>query len=106
MGVEMKKHIRPVSIISISLALLIIVLGGGCGNSGKSSAPISEVKDRHMPELMAVPGVVGVGIGGTTGDKRIVVYLENNSPELRARIPSELEGYRVVTELTGAIKPL
>jgi hypothetical protein len=102
----MKKHMSMASIISILLALLIMVIGVGCGNSGKDSASISEVKDRHTPELMAIPGVVGVGIGGTAGEERIVVYLENGSPELKARIPAELEGYEVVVEVTGTIKPL
>lgn len=93
--------------IILILAILAISLGGcGGGSSNKNASSISEVKDRHTQELMAIPGVVGVGIGGTAKDMRIVVYLENASPSLQERIPAELEGYEVITEVTGAIKPL
>ena len=95
------------------LALMMAVSAFGCGGSkgggiggGGEASSLSEVKERHTPELMAIPGVVGVGIGGTPGEEHLVVYLENGSPELKARIPTELEGYKVATVVTGAIKPL
>jgi hypothetical protein len=72
---------------------------------GEAAADIFQVKDANTAELMSVPGVVGVGIGGTAGEMHIVVYLENASPELKARIPSELGGYPVVVEVTGTITP-
>ncbi len=47
---------------------------------GEAAADIFQVKDANTAELMSIPGVVGVGIGGTAGEMRIVVYLENGSP--------------------------
>ena len=72
---------------------------------GEAAADIFQAKDANTAALMAIPGVVGVGIGGTAGEMRIVVYLENASPELKARIPTELGGYPVAVEVTGAITP-
>ena len=101
----MRKHLNGFAIILVVSILAISLFGCG-GSNSKGASSISEVKDRHVQELMSIPGVVGVGIGGTAGEERLVVYLENGSPELRARIPAELEDYEVVVEVTGAIKPL
>ncbi|MHB8895621.1 MAG: hypothetical protein ACYC99_10655 [Candidatus Geothermincolia bacterium] len=69
-----------------------------------TSTTIEGVKARHTAELMAMPGVAGVGIGQVNGRKVITVYLESSSPELKAGIPGTLEGFEVVTEVTGPIK--
>lgn len=73
----------------------IVVLG---------STSIGEVKDRHEMELLSIPGVVGVGISSRDGEPVIVVYLESDSPALQASIPTELEGFQVVSEVTGPIE--
>ncbi len=100
----MRKHLNGFAIILVVSILAISLFGCGVSNGGGAS--ISEVKDRHVQELMSIPGVVGVGVGGAPGEEHLVVYLENGSPELRARNPAELEGYEVIVEDTGAIKPL
>jgi hypothetical protein len=75
-------------------------------NKDESRADIFQVKDRHTEELMAIPGVVGVGIGGLPDKNRITVYLEDDSAGLRAKIPSEIEGFEVDIDVTGPIRPL
>jgi hypothetical protein len=73
----------------------IVVLG---------TTSIGEIKDRHEMELLSIPGVVGMGISSRFGEPVIVVYLESDSPELAAAVPAELEGFRVITEVTGPIE--
>ena len=68
------------------------------------STAIGEVVDRHQAELLSIDGVMGLGISSRDREPVIVVYLENDSPELGARIPAELEGFRIVTEVTGPIE--
>lgn len=67
---------------------------------------IGEVKDRHEREIMSIPGVTGYGISSRDGRPVIVVMLENDSPGLQSRIPTELEGFEVVTEVTGPVEAL
>lgn len=79
--------------------------GAVCVLEEEAPDDIFRVKEENAAALMGIPGVVGVGIGGAAGEMCIVVYLENPSPELKSRIPSELGGYPVVTRFTGAIAP-
>jgi len=77
--------------------------GGGDSGNGRYGE-ILEVKNRHEDELMAINGVVGVGIGEGNGSPCIVVYLENDSKELESRVPEWVEGFPVITEVTGPIE--
>jgi hypothetical protein len=68
------------------------------------STAIGEAMDRHRAALLSIEGVVGLGIASRDGEPVIVVYLENHSPELEGKVPAELEGFRIVTEVTGPIE--
>lgn len=57
----------------------------------------------HTDSLMALPGVTGTAIGLCDGVRCIKVLVADSNPDTRARIPSRLEGYRVVVEVTGSI---
>lgn len=68
---------------------------------------IREAKAKHEAWLMAQPGVVSVGIGkGAGGGPAIVVGLDRERTETVERLPQELEGYAVRTEVVGPIRPL
>jgi len=57
-------------------------------------------------ELLAIPDVVGVYVG-TIGNERqlcLKVMLARANPESERKIPRMIEGYRVVTEVTGEIE--
>jgi hypothetical protein len=52
---------------------------------------------------MAIPGVVGVGIGGSAADPVIVVLVEHLTPALRRALPGRLDGYPVEVEVSGPV---
>jgi hypothetical protein len=67
---------------------------------------IEEVLKRNNGRLMSVPGVVGTSISQCGGKPCIRVMVVKKTPELIQKIPSVLEGYPVVVEETGPIRPL
>ncbi len=76
-----------------------------------SSGPrrdIDAVLADHDDELLAKPGVVGVYIGLLPDEKTpcLKVMLARKDRKLTRSIPRFIEGYRVVTEVTGEIRPL
>jgi hypothetical protein len=66
---------------------------------------IEEVQERHTPEWMKLPGVVGTGIGLCDDEPCIRVFLAAPSPEAEAAIPEEVEGYPVEVVVTGPFRP-
>ena len=68
--------------------------------------PIREVLKAHASDLMRVPGVVGTGQTERQGQPAVMVLVIRFSPELLARIPKTLEGYRVVVLETGTVRRL
>lgn len=66
---------------------------------------IEDVLAAHTDSLLALPGVVGTAIALCDGERCIKVMLADSNPGTRARIPPRLEGYRVVVDVTGPIRP-
>ncbi len=66
---------------------------------------IDEVLAQYTDSLMALPGVVGTAVAQCDQERCIKVLLDNASDETKARIPTRLDGYRVVTEVSGTIRP-
>jgi hypothetical protein len=62
--------------------------------------PITMVKDQYGDRLMAIPGVVGVGVGECGGQPCIKVFVARLA-DLTARVPTQLDGYPVAIEETG-----
>jgi hypothetical protein len=56
--------------------------------------------------LMSLPGVVGTAQGLCGGQSCIKVYVIKRTTELEQKIPHILEGYPVMIEETGEIRPL
>ena len=66
---------------------------------------ISEVKTKHAERLMALPGVVSVGIGkNASGDPAIIVGLDKQRPQTESQIPDTLDDFPVVIQISGKIK--
>ena len=75
-------------------------------NSGVSKPAIELVRQHHESELMAVEGVVGVGISECQGEPCIEVYLADESSDARQQIPTYLNGFKVKIEMIGKIEAL
>ena len=66
---------------------------------------IDDVLAAHTDSLLALPGVVGAAIALCDGERCIKVFLVDSNPGTKGRIPPRLEGYRVVVEVTGIVRP-
>ena len=71
-----------------------------------TSRPIEDVLKDHTPKLMAIDGVVGTAQGEQNGRPCILVFVVEDTEQLRAQIPSQIEGYAVRMQATGQIRPL
>ena len=65
-----------------------------------------EVKEKYLPYLMSLDGVVGVAIGMENEDIVIIVNVEKINENLRSKIPEHLNGFKVKIVETGIIKKL
>ena len=97
------------AILSVATLALMIT---GCSQQavnnrerekGMASKTIEEVLKSHTNAWMAVPGVVAVGIGEIEGKPCIRVYIVEKTDEIRKKIPLQVEGFRVVIEVSGEI---
>ncbi|HEX9340010.1 MAG TPA: hypothetical protein VF992_02405 [Thermoplasmata archaeon] len=67
---------------------------------------VEEVKRRHEAHLMKMRGVVGVGIGRKDGKDCIRIYVDEDSPRIRAQIPDSLDDIPIEVVVTGTFKAL
>jgi hypothetical protein len=77
-------------------------------NSPPPKRDINAVLASHDKELLAIPDVVGVYVG-TLDDRRTLclrVMLARKNPESARKIPKSIEGYPVVTEVTGEARAM
>jgi hypothetical protein len=96
------------------VGLLCMSLTGGCRMPTNSTNPsdarrdINAVLAAHDDEWMARPGVVGVYVGLLDDQKTpcLKVMLARKDRKLERSIPCAMEGYPVITEVTGEINPL
>lgn len=79
--------------------------GSGGGAAMVTARSIDEVLAAHNDSLMALPGVVGTAIGLCDRERCIKVFLADSGADTKRRIPARLEGYRVLAEVTGTIRP-
>ncbi len=69
---------------------------------------ISEVLRAHDREWLRLPAVVGVAVGLLPDGKTqcLKILLERPNPATERLLPKSVEGYPVVIEITGQIRPL
>ena len=65
---------------------------------------IEEAHEALTEPVMALEGVVGIGIGECDGVPCIVVYLAAEDEKLTGQIPDEYGGHPVRTVVTGEIR--
>ncbi len=67
---------------------------------------INKVLESYKEEIMSIPGVVGVYVSAMEdGSPCIKVMVNEITPEITGKLPSELEGYPVIIIPTGNIAP-
>lgn len=88
----------------LSMMLLLVAPINFAGEEGMTLT-IEEVKSKYTAELMALPGVISVGIGrDRDGQLAILVGLDSSYPEVVDKIPQKLESYPVITHVVGPVK--
>ena len=92
-------------IAPVLLAGAIVACSGSQRSATVPARSIDEGLAAHTDSLLALPGVVGTAIALCDGERCIKVFLANSNSDTKARIPPRLEGYRVVVEVTGTIRP-
>jgi hypothetical protein len=99
--------------LAAGVAIIVCVsLIFGCSHAmtqkGKPTRDINAVLADHDKQLLAIPGVVGVYVGSDNNQKTpcLKVMLARKDAQLERQIPRIIEGYPVVTEVTGEIRPL
>lgn len=100
--------------VSCVVGLVMFALAAGCqknmaqNNSPSPKRDINAVLRDHDKELLAIPGVVGVYVAVLEDGKTpcLKVMLARKTAESDRDIPKSIEGYSVVSEVTGEIRPL
>jgi hypothetical protein len=69
--------------------------------------PIIKVQEELSRVVLSLPGVAATAVGRTeAGRDAILVFLAEDVPGTRAKIPVMADGYPVVIKVTGKLKPL
>lgn len=71
-----------------------------------SKRTIEQVQEEHTGQWMAIDGVEGTAIGLFEDRPCIKIFSSKKAEDLRAMIPSIVEGYPVIIEETGVFRAL
>jgi hypothetical protein len=107
-GIEARQSIVTKILCVVMLAVL---MSGEMTAQTSSPSPrrdINAVLSTHDQDLLAIPGVVGVYVGLLDDGRTpcLKIMLAKRTPQTEKNIPQSLEGYPVVVEVTGEIRPL
>jgi hypothetical protein len=95
--------VRALGVVALVVACGVAATEVEVSPSPPSPPSIGDVKRRHEAELLALPGVVSVGIGeDASGSPVLVVGVR--SAEASPRLPRELEGYPVTERVVGRVR--
>ena len=91
--------------------LLCTLLSSGVNALPNDDTPkrdINAVLRAHDRELLKLPNVVGVYVGLLADGKTpcLKVMMSHKTPATERVLPKSIEGYAVVVEVTGEIRPL
>lgn len=65
-----------------------------------------QVLEENESRLMGIPGVEGVGIGGTEEEPVILIMVRQGLADMRRKLPGAIGGYPVRVEISGEISAL
>ena len=91
--------------VGVIVALGFVQLMAQSPSPRRDINAVLAAQDRQLLEL---PDVVGVYVGVLADGKTpcLKVMLARPTPETERKLPREIEGYPVVTEISGEIRPL
>src|SRR5687768_10848595 len=96
----------------VAMAWLLVAAGqlsckDASSNTSMPKRDINAVLRDHDKKLMAIPGIVGVYVGLLPDGKTacLKVMAATNTALIQRSVPKKLEGYPVVIEETGVIRP-
>ena len=64
---------------------------------------VAPLKEKNSKALRAISGVRGHGVGKSGGKDVIVVFIDQDSATLRAKLPKSLDGIDVHVRVTGNV---
>jgi len=107
------------------LSALNVSLVGECTDSGASAASsdlsavagspsaasvarVRAVQERHANHLLGIDAVaaIGIGRGASPGQAGLVIYVTKDTPEVRAKLPAQIEGVSVRIVQSGEFHAL
>jgi len=107
---------RWIIIVLLNIGIMTTVGNlAGCSYTGPSGhekgrympeRTIEQVQEEHTDDWMAIPGVEGTAIGLYEGKPCIKIFTSSKLQQIRAKIPSTVEGYPVIIEETGDFRAL
>lgn len=110
------RHARPPLFVALLAAALTLVSAGGCRETEPArpktdtpvtTIPLADVVTRRAPELMKIPGVVGVAEARLPdGSPCVRIYVVERTPALDRALPKTLDGWPVDVEVSGRFEAL
>ena len=67
-----------------------------------SDTELKNAQQKLADKVMGLPGVSGTAIGLDGGKPCLKVYVKGGGDSARSKIPSKVEGVRVVVEVSGS----
>ena len=108
------RNLRVPTAAILLVTATLVALTGCQGGSPKSAsgekgvqmtrAPLADVLARNTPSLLKIEGVTGTGEGQESDEPVFVVFVTQDTPELRAQLPVAVEDYRVVVRVSGTVR--
>jgi hypothetical protein len=95
---------QPTGPVSNAPATNLLVPSGVLGMQNAHVQAVAEIQERHTPDLMARPDVVGTGIGADAAGNPIVLILTRRGGV--PNLPATIEGVRTRVDVVGDIVPL
>jgi hypothetical protein len=97
-----------------TVAVLAVSISGCRERAGSNSEQMQQMSRKTIEQVlkdktdewMDIPGVEGTAIGLFEGEPCIRILASGEPRQLRARIPSIVEGYAVIIEQTGTFRAL
>lgn len=111
-GQTLKIGLCPLFIFILSLTACFTSIHSQVNQTGQEKLmnhrDINAVLKDHDKKLLAIPGVVGVYVGLLPDDETLClkVMVIKETEEIKERIPKSIEGYPVLIEESGPIRPL